>query len=142
MDAIGEDAKLFDDMNTPYAITNLTDGSRREVEEETWRSKEIEARFYERRAGQPFGPLWDSIHEWANWARQGSGWVHSRLQTIASTKYADANAFQIGLFQDIFSILGEDERVRAAEYLNELKVDFGWIAAIDAAIDPSSVRTE
>jgi hypothetical protein len=130
-------------MKKPYAITNLIDNSEREVEEETWRSKEIEARLFELRADeQPYGPLWDSVHEWADWARQGTTWVHAKLEAIASKKYAEANPFQIELFQDIFSVLEDDERIKAAEHLNALKVDFGWIAAIDAAIDPSVVGHE
>jgi hypothetical protein len=52
-------------------------------------------------------------------------------------KYVDATAFQVAFFQDAFAVLSDDERNRAADYLNGLKVDFGWIAAIQAAIDPS-----
>ena len=138
MDAIGEDATLFNDMNKPYAITNLIDASRRDIEEETWRSKEIEARLFELRSGsQPYGPLWDSIKEWADWARGGSNWMHAKLTIATNVKYVDATAFQVAFFQDAFAVLSDDERNRAADYLNGLKVDFGWIAAIQAAIDPS-----
>jgi hypothetical protein len=139
MDAIGEDATLFDDMNKPYAITNLPGTSKRGVEEETWRSKEIEARLFELRSGgQPFGPLWESIGKWADWARGGPNWAHSKLANATSTKYADANPFDIAFVQDLFAVLTDDERNRAAEYLNGLKVDFGWIAAIQAATIPGA----
>jgi hypothetical protein len=141
MDAIGEDATLFDDMNRPYAITNLVDRNMRDVEEETWRSKEIEARLFELRTGdEPYAPLWDSIKEWAEWARRGSDWVHSKLAEATSVKYADATPFQIALVQDLFSVLTDDERIGAAAYLNGLKVDFGWIAAVSAALDPHGAR--
>jgi hypothetical protein len=141
MDAIGEDATLFDDMNRPYAITSLSHGSVQEVEEEIWRSKEIEASFFGLRPGsQPYGPLWDSINEWANWARGGTRWVHSTLTKAMSAKYADATPFQIALVQDIFAVLTDDERNKAAEHLNRIRVDFGWIAAVSAGIDPSSIR--
>ncbi len=131
MDAIGEDSTLFDDMNPPYAITTVSSESEVAVEEEVWRSKEIEASFYSPRAGaNPHAPLWESIAMWADWARQGPKWVERRLEESTKAKYADATPFDKSFVQDLLSLLSVDERESAVKHLASLKLDFGWIGAL------------
>ncbi|WP_080663581.1 SIR2 family protein [Bradyrhizobium elkanii] len=136
MDAIGEDASLFDDMKTPYAITDLGSGSIEGIEQAVWRSKEISAVFYHRRAGPaPFAPLWESIHMWADWARDPTNWIETQLETHTAGKYQDATPFQQAFVQDLLSVLDREELARAIAYLNKQKVDFSWINAVYAAIE-------
>ncbi len=80
MDAIGEDATLFPDMKTPYAITDLRKGADEELEKAVWSAKEISAQFFPRRSGKDqFGPLWESVSKWAEWARDETLWVEREL---------------------------------------------------------------
>ena len=82
MDAIGEDASLFSDIKKPYAVADRTadasdpDGA---LAAERWNSKNIRPILFVRRAGDPFAPLWESLHAWANWARQDQAWVPAAI---------------------------------------------------------------
>jgi NAD-dependent SIR2 family protein deacetylase len=134
MDAIGEDASLFDDMNPPHAITNLLSKADLAVEEEVWRAKEIEATFYSLRAGvSPHAPLWETIAAWAEWAKEGQSWVERRFEEVTKSKYVDATPFDKAFVQDLFSLLTMDERESVARHLAKLKLDFGWVTVLALA---------
>jgi hypothetical protein len=136
MDAIGEDASLFDDMKTPYAITDLGAETTEGLEHAVWNSKEINAIFFKRRSGpQPFAPLWESIHMWADWARDQKTWIETQLDTHTVGSYHDASPFQLAYVQDLLSVLNRDELASAITYLNKRKVQFSWINAVNAAIE-------
>jgi hypothetical protein len=143
MDAIGEDASLFDDMRQPYAITDIGTGSDEAVEQAVWYAKEITAKFFLRRAGKrPYAPLWESIAKWAEWARDESTWVEQELGTLTKTRYRDASPFQQAYVQDLLSVLTTDELAAAISFLAAKKVDFAWIGAVSAAIEASKAPSK
>jgi hypothetical protein len=146
MDAIGEDASLFDDMNQAYAITDAKAGVAdiaSAIEEAEWQAKEIAAIFFQRRAGQaPFAPLWESIHLWAEWARNQTSWVKDQLKQKTANRHADATTFQRAFVQDILSVLSPEEVAEAVEFLNTEKVDFAWIDAVNPAINAAAGAVE
>jgi hypothetical protein len=139
MDAIGEDASLFDDMRKPIAITDLPvgpDDPSAAIEVAIWLSKEIKPIFYTRASGQaPYDPLWKSIHEWANWSRDEAAWVERQLERNTRIRREDATPFQRGLVQDLLAVLSADELEKAVIFLSTKKVDFKWIETVSAAID-------
>jgi hypothetical protein len=144
MDAIGEDASLFDDMKRPYAIADrvstLGDDSGA-IEDAAWKAKEITAIFFKRRPGKaPFAPLWETIHLWAEWARHESTWVERQLEENMKVRREDATAFQRGFVQDLLSVLNEDELADAIRFLKTRSIDFGWIETLDAAIDTTEIN--
>jgi SIR2-like domain len=134
MDAIGEDASLFDDMKTPYAITDIGADSSEGLEQALWSAKEITAVFFRRRVGaQPFAPLWETMESWANWSREESSWVEARLLTHAIGRYEDARPLQTSFVQDLLSVLSQDELEDAVQFMTRNKVEFDWIDALSAA---------
>jgi hypothetical protein len=138
MDAIGEDASLFDDMRQPYAITDIGASSNEAVEQAVWSAKEITAKFFSRRVGRtPYAPLWESIAKWAEWARDESTWVEQELSTLTKMRYRDASPFQQAYVQDLLSVLTSDELAAAITSLAAKRVDFAWIEAVSAAIEAS-----
>jgi NAD-dependent SIR2 family protein deacetylase len=138
MDAIGEDTSLFSDMKIPYAITDIPPNGSEAIEQAAWKSKEISAIFFQRRKGKrPFAPLWESIHAWADWARDGTIWIERQLAEHTGDKYKDASPFQKAFVQDLMSILDKDELNDATEFLIKQNVDFGWVSALISAIDAS-----
>src|SRR5262249_24505194 len=91
--------------------------------------------FFRRRARQdPFAPLWESIHLWAEWARNETSWVKAQLTEKTANSYAEAVQFERAFIQDLLSVLSADELAEALRFLNTLNVDFGWIEAVDPAI--------
>jgi NAD-dependent SIR2 family protein deacetylase len=146
MDAIGEDASLFDDMRKPFAITDWSvapDEPAAEIDEAVWRAKEINPIFYKRGADKtPYLPLWDSIHEWANWSRDDTAWVERQLEENTRIKRAEASPFQRGLVQDLLAVLSPDELEKAVSFLSGKRVDFGWIETVSAAIDAAKPSKE
>jgi hypothetical protein len=129
MDAIGEDASLFDDMKTPYAITDLGPDSNEAFEQAVWSAKEITAKFFRHRAGtQPYAPLWETIEGWANWSRDESSWVEAQLSNHAIGPYKDASPFQKAFVQDLLSVLSSEELADAIRFMTSRNVEFGWIA--------------
>jgi NAD-dependent SIR2 family protein deacetylase len=136
MDAIGEDASLFDDMKTPYAITDLRPDSNEAFEQAVWRAKEITAKFFRHRVGaQPYAPLWETIESWANWSRDETSWVEAQLLSNAIGHYTDASPFQKAFVQDLLSVLSRDELADAIRLMTSMNVEFGWIDAVSAAIE-------
>jgi SIR2-like domain len=136
MDAIGEDASLFDDMKTPYAITDLSPNSNEAFEQAVWSAKEITAKFFRHRAGaQPYAPLWETIEGWANWSRDETSWVEVQLLGHATGRYKDASPFQKAFVQDLLSVLSREELADAIRFMTSNKVEFGWIDAVSAAIE-------
>jgi hypothetical protein len=142
MDAIGEDASLFEDMKKPIAITDLStapEDPSGAIEEAVWLAKEIMPIFYKRAAGKaPYDPLWRSIHEWADWSREEAAWVERQLEENTRMKRADASPFQRALVQDLLAVLNPDELEKAVVFLSGKKVDFSWIETVSAAIDPAT----
>ena len=94
MDAIGEDAALFDDMHRPYAIAarNPQDEAdpMADVFVETWRAKNIEPIPYDLRAADRHGALWETLHQWAEWARRDIEWVYEQCAIVMTLPLADA----------------------------------------------------
>jgi hypothetical protein len=139
MDAIGEDASLFDDMRKPIAITDLSvepEDPSAAIEEAIWLAKEIKPIFYKRGSGKaPYDPLWKSIHEWANWSREEVAWVERKLEENTRIRRADASPFQRGFVQDLLAVLSPDELEKAVVFLSGKRVDFSWIETVSAAID-------
>ena len=146
MDAIGEDASLFDDMNPPYAITDLgvdLGDPVAAIEEAVWRNKEITPIFFKRRRGRnQFTPLWESIHLSADWARDETTWVERQLEENTRSRRADTSPFQRGFVQDLLSVLNNDELANAIRFLNGRRVDFAWVETVAAAIEAVKTSAE
>lgn len=126
MDAIGEDASLFDDMNQPYAIAgqraNAKDPSGA-IAEAVWRAKEIEPILFELRPGSnPYDPLWETLHLWADWSRQNMVWIERHLQEKTRDAYEHASPFARSLIQDVLSILDPDEFESAVSFLKLVRL--------------------
>jgi len=141
MDAIGEDAALFDDMNKPYAIAGRNQeasDSTGEVYAQTWRSKNIEPIVYDcRETGERHGPLWETLSQWAEWARRGMDWVNERLVAATATPPSMASPFSQGIVEDLLAILDPSEQKEAIEAMQSAGADFAWIDTIAAAADAS-----
>jgi hypothetical protein len=146
MDAIGEDTSLFDDMNPPYAISDLgadIGDAAVAIEEAAWRAKEITPIFFKRRRGKkPFAALWETLHLWADWARDQATWVEGRLDENTHGRRANASPFQRGFVQDLLAVLTNEELTEAIQFLNRKKVDFGWIETVDAAIESADTSVD
>jgi hypothetical protein len=146
MDAIGEDASLFDDMNPPYAITDLgvdLSDPCAAIEEAVWRAKEMVPIFFRRRSGRrPFAPLWESIHLWADWARHETDWVERQLEEHTQSQRADASPFQRAFVQDLLGVLNVDELANAIRFLNNRRVDFAWIETLAPAIEAAKASID
>lgn len=138
MDAIGEDAALFEDMHQPYAIASRqpstgfdADGA---IFAETWRAKNIEPIVYEFRPGpSPFAPLWETLTEWADWARSDTAWALQRLKRATALPFDRAAPFDRTLVENFFDILDETEQLAAVEHLKGPTgddVDFSWIETL------------
>jgi hypothetical protein len=144
MDAIGEDASLFDDMNPPYAITDLRiniGDPAAAIEEAVWRAKEINPIFFKRRHGRrPFAPLWESLHIWADWARDETGWLQHQLEENTRVRRAEASPFQRAFVQDLLAVLKGDELAEAIGFLNRRKVDFSWIDTLAPVIEAATTE--
>lgn len=141
MDAIGEDASLFDDMKRPFAITDSS--SDPELDREIWEAKEITPIFYKRGTKQrPYVPLWDSMHAWADWSRHDADWVERQLEENTRAKRSDASAFQRAFVQDLLEVLEPDELESAITFLSGKKVDFGWIESINPALTAAKSAIE
>jgi hypothetical protein len=140
MDAIGEDASLFQDMKTPYAISDRGADTVEEVQTAIWKAKEIKSQFFLRRAGSPdeFAPLWESISKWADWARDEVAWVERELLAIMSVRHRDATPFQQAFVQDLLSVLTSDELEDVITFLYPKRLDFAWVEVIDAAISAAT----
>jgi hypothetical protein len=139
MDAIGEDASLFQDMVRPYALTDLppkaseVDAARLRA---IWSTKEIEPLFFRRRAGKnSYSALWKSIGLWADWARSEMAWVNQQLLTKTAGRRRDASPFELAFVQDLLAVLEYDELESVLRLLNGKRVDFDWIETVDAALD-------
>lgn len=137
MDAIGEDASLFEDMKYPYVIadrTAIAHDPNGELAVERWRAKNITPILFTERNGQDvFAPLWETLHEWADWARGDAAWVANQLSQKTLTPNAIATAFASSFVQDILSLLDADERELAIRTLRSSAVDFGWIEALEGS---------
>ena len=146
MDAIGEDASLFSDMKEPYALTNVSGkiGDRTAtVEEENWKAKEITPIFFERRSGgEPYAPLWETLHQWADWARDEFSWIERQLIENTRQPRTEASAFQRSFVQDLLGTLSADELQAATVFLAERRVDFSWIETIVAAVPVARTPSE
>lgn len=131
MDAIGEDAALFDDMHKPYAIaardTQDVADPLGEIFVETWRAKNIEPIPYDLRAADRHGALWDTLSQWAEWARRDLDWVQDICATMMALPLADADGFARNFIQDLFSVLDRVEQQKVIQFLNQKGVDFDWI---------------
>lgn len=141
MDAIGEDASLFSDMNRPYAFTELA-ASSTDVEtarqRAVWSTKEIEPLFFKKRAGprtRAYSALWESISLWAEWSRREMAWVEQELIQHTKGPRSGASPFQRAFVQNLLSVLEYDEQVEALKLLNGRRVDFDWIEAVTAVLD-------
>jgi hypothetical protein len=137
MDAIGEDASLFEDMKHPYVLTdhNLQADASGELTEARWRAKNINPILFTLRSGaDPFAPLWESLRAWADWARDGETWVIRRLSEEMQTPYDASSAFSSSFVRDLFVLLSPDERERTIRALQVRNLDFGWIEALDEAL--------
>lgn len=97
MDAIGEDASLFGDMHYPYAIAARQSASYDPIGQlavSRWKAKNIDPILFEERTdSDPFAPLWETLHAWAEWAREDMDWVQSQL--AGEDQYALRKCFAI-----------------------------------------------
>jgi hypothetical protein len=141
MDAIGEDASLFEDMSRPYAFTDLAVNST-DVEtarqRAVWSTKEIEPLFFKKRAGaatKAYSTLWESIALWAEWARREMTWVEEQLIEKTRGPRSSASSFQRAFVQNLLAVLEYDELIQALHVLNGRRVDFDWIEAVNAVLD-------
>jgi hypothetical protein len=134
MDVIGEDAALFDDMRRPYVIAARTLQNAADplgdVFAETWRTKNIEPISYDLRTTDGHGALWDTLHQWAEWARRDIDWVKDQCAAAMALPLAEAGGLARNFIEDIFSVLDQDEQTRVVQFLNEKAVDFDWIDVI------------
>jgi hypothetical protein len=141
MDAIGEDAALFEDMKYPYVIAERptpTHDPNGELEVERWRAKNITPILFSERSGDnAFAPLWETLHAWAEWARGDAAWTATQLAEKTREPYATSSAFAASFVQDLLSLLDQDELERAIRALKSGEVDFGWIEAVEASLRTS-----
>jgi hypothetical protein len=139
MDAVGEDAALFDDMNQPYAIAGWNsdaDDPNGEIYAHTWRAKNIEPILYKCRSdGERHGPLWDSLREWAEWARRDLEWVKEKLATATMVPPSASDEFTRSFVQDLLEALDVHEQGVVIEFLRDRHVPFEWIDIVLAASD-------
>jgi hypothetical protein len=137
MDAIGEDAGLFEDMKRPYAIAGRSTDSQDpngEVVAHTWRAKNIEPILYVYRPGDArHDPLWESLREWAEWARTDIEWVKDRLAIATAAPRSSTSEFHRAFVQDLLRLLDENEQIEVIKHLRHHSVSFDWITAIMAA---------
>jgi hypothetical protein len=134
MDAIGEDAALFDGMHKPYSIAardpqDMVDPLG-DVFTETWRAKNIEPIPYDFRVLDRHGALWETLRQWAEWARHDLEWVKEQCAAAMALPLADADGFARNFVQELFSILDQVEQASVIRFLNEKAVDFDWIDII------------
>jgi SIR2-like domain len=131
MDAIGEDAALFDDMHRPYSIaardpTDLVDPLG-DIFVETWRAKNIEPIPYDLRVIDRHGALWETLRQWAEWCRRDIEWVQEQSAVAMALPLANADGFARNFVQDMFSVLDQNEQMKVIRFLNEKSVDLDWI---------------
>jgi NAD-dependent SIR2 family protein deacetylase len=143
MDAIGEDAALFDDMRRPFAIAardprDVYDPLG-EVFIESWRAKNIEPITYDLKVADGHGAFWRSLHQWAEWARRDLEWVKEQCAIVTALPFADADGFAKNFVGDLFSVLDQEEQAKTIQFLNEKAADFDWIDAI-RQVPAASVR--
>jgi hypothetical protein len=138
MDAVGEDASLFNDMQHPYVIGDRqnseldVDGA---IAVERWRAKRVEPILFGRRPdGDPYGPLWETFSEWANWQRQGMAWVRQQLQKHTQIRVSSATPFSQSYIENLLAQLDFREQEDALFYLRDLRPDFGWFDHISAGL--------
>jgi hypothetical protein len=138
MDAIGEDAALFEDLKYPYVIAErptVTHDPNGELAVERWRAKNITPILFGQRSGDnAFAPLWETLHAWAEWARGDATWVTTHLTEQTREPYASSTAFASSFVQDLLSLLDQDELERAIRALRSAEVDFGWIEALESSL--------
>lgn len=139
MDAIGEDASLFEDMKPPFAIVDIENdlgSDSAEIETATWNAKEITPIFFKRRPDpHRFSPLWETLALWAAWNRDQMSWVNAQLELNMATPRKHASAFQRDFVQNLLSVLTRDERASALENLvsKDNPPPFDWIESIELA---------
>jgi SIR2-like domain len=142
MDAIGEDAALFEDMNDPYVIADrgsVVHDPNGELEVTRWKSKNIIPMLFRERAGADgFAPLWETLHAWAEWARGDAGWVAGQLADKTRNPYGSSPAFAADFVQDLLSLLDQDELESAICGLRANGVEFGWIEALEGSLRSSA----
>jgi hypothetical protein len=143
MDAIGEDASLFSDMARPYALTDLAANSTdAEIARHRaiWNTKEIEPLFFRRakRSKEAYSPLWNSIHQWAEWGQSEMAWVEKQLLANTSGPRSAATPFQQAFVQDLLALLEYDELAKALRFLNMKRVGFDWVETVVAALDEAT----
>jgi len=142
MDAIGEDASLFGDMRYPCAIAArqpVPYDPIGQIASGRWKAKNIDPILFEERMdGDPFAPLWETLHAWAEWARDDMDWVQRQLVEKTSVPFAGASAFASAFTQDLLSLLDRDELEMAIRSLRSAGVDFGWIEVLEASLRNSA----
>lgn len=141
MDAIGEDAALFEDMNYPYVIADRGAAAHDpygELAVARWKAKNITPILFGERAGcDGFAPLWETLNSWAEWARGDATWVASQLAEKTRHAYGNSTTFASSFVRDLLSLLDQDELVRAIQGLRAARVDFGWIEALEGSLRSS-----
>ena len=125
-------------MKQPYAIADRSDDAsdpEGELEQERWKAKSIRPILFPRRVGgQAFAPLWETLHEWADWARGDIGWIETQLAAKMRDPYDRSTEFAQSFAQDVLALLYDDERERVIRTLRDANVDFGWIEAVEGAL--------
>jgi len=142
MDAIGEDAALFEDMNYPYVFADraaLAYDRNGELAAERWKATNITPMLFMERPGpDSFLPLWETLHAWAEWARGDATWVANQLAEKTRQPYTGSSAFASGFVQDLLSLLDPDELYQAIQGLRNAGTDFGWIEALEGSLRSST----
>jgi len=137
MDAIGEDAALFMDMNRPYVVAARNDGVEDpdgEIDSQTWRVKNIEPILYtKRRSGAAHAPLWETLNAWAEWQRRGHNWVIEQLLTATALPPSVEEDFSSAFVRDVLQVLDREEQAYAIHQLSEARVPFSWIEIVEQA---------
>ena len=144
MDAVGEDAALFDDMNKPYAIAardaNDAADFLGDIFAATWRAKNIEACPYDLRTGGSHDALWETLDLWSGWAIRQLEWVKDQTIAIMRNPPSEVDGFGKNFVQDLYSLLDPNERRELEDFLNEKSVEMDWIDVLLGvpvkAIDP------
>jgi len=137
MDAIGEDAALFADMNYPFVLAErkpTSHDANGEITAQRWNAKNIAPILFPVRTGDDFAPLWETLSVWAGWARSDADWVTDQLLEKTNTPYRDASAFAASFVQDLLSLLAQDELEQAIARLRANHVEFGWIEALEGSL--------
>lgn len=130
MDAIGEDATLFDDMHTPYAFAGH-DASKgagdAQIEIATWNARNITPILYDQATSPTTHEnLWESLSDWADWVRDGDRWLEDRC-TALMAEAPQEDDFRTAFVRNALAIVEPAAQRDLVERLGQKDLPFGWI---------------